>query len=151
TSMPGFTPPAPYQIEDNPDSMIDHSDLVFINPVGTGYSAAVAPNKNRNFWGVDQDADSLKQFIKRYLTKNNRWNSPKYLFGESYGTPRTDVLANLLETAGVKLDGIVLQSSILNYNANCDMASDYIGNSNNGSSPVSCAGFVPSYGTVGAY
>ncbi|MCM3356333.1 hypothetical protein M3615_21605, partial [Bacillus halotolerans] len=64
---------------------------------------------------------------------------------------RTDVLANQLETAGVKLDGIVLQSSILNYNTNCDMASDYVGNSNRGASPVSCAGFVPSYGTVGAY
>jgi len=115
TSMPGFTPPAPYQIEDNPDSMIDHSDLVFINPVGTGYSAAVAPNKNRNFWGVDQDADSLKQFIKRYLTKNNRWNSPKYLFGESYGTARSCVLAYKLHEDGVDLNGVTLQSSILDY------------------------------------
>ena len=115
TSMPGFTPPAPYQMEDNPDSMIDHSDLVFINPVGTGYSAAVAPNKNRNFWGVDQDADSLKQFIKRYLTKNNRWNSPKYLFGESYGTARSCVLAYKLHEDGVDLNGITLQSSILDY------------------------------------
>ena len=72
TSMPSFTPPAPYQMEDNPDSLLDKSDLIFINPVGTGYSAAVAPRKNRDFWGVDQDADSIKQFIKRYLTKNNR-------------------------------------------------------------------------------
>ncbi|MFJ1214551.1 S10 family peptidase [Burkholderia pyrrocinia] len=115
TSMPGFTPPAPYQMEDNPDSMIDHSDLVFINPVGTGYSAAVAPNKNRNFWGVDQDADSLKQFIKRYLTKNNRWNSPKYLFGESYGTARSCVLAYKLHEDGIDLNGVTLQSSILDY------------------------------------
>ncbi|QTD92672.1 S10 family peptidase [Burkholderia anthina] len=115
TSMPGFTPPAPYQMEDNPDSMIDRSDLVFINPVGTGYSAAVAPNKNRNFWGVDQDADSLKQFIKRYLTKNNRWNSPKYLFGESYGTARSCVLAYKLHEDGVDLNGVTLQSSILDY------------------------------------
>lgn len=115
TSMPGFTPPAPYQMEDNPDSMIDHSDLVFINPVGTGYSAAVAPNRNRNFWGVDQDADSLKQFIKRYLTKNNRWNSPKYLFGESYGTARSCVLAYKLHEDGVDLNGVTLQSSILDY------------------------------------
>ncbi|MCA8093869.1 peptidase S1 [Burkholderia anthina] len=115
TSMPGFTPPAPYQMEDNPDSMIDHSDLVFVNPVGTGYSAAVAPNKNRNFWGVDQDADSLKQFIKRYLTKNNRWNSPKYLFGESYGTARSCVLAYKLHEDGVDLNGVTLQSSILDY------------------------------------
>ncbi|HEV3105832.1 MAG TPA: peptidase S1 [Trinickia sp.] len=115
TSMPNFTPPAPYQIEDNPDSLLDKSDLVFINPVGTGYSAAVAPHKNRDFWGVDQDARSIKQFIKRFLTKNNRWNSPKYLFGESYGTARSCVLAYLLHEDGVDLNGITLQSSILDY------------------------------------
>lgn len=79
TRMPGFTPPAPYAMEDNPDSLLDRSDLVFINPVGTGYSAAIAPWRNRDFWGVDQDAASLKQFIKRYLTANDRWNSPKFL------------------------------------------------------------------------
>jgi hypothetical protein len=76
TAMPSFTPPAPYQMEDNPDSLLDKSDLIFVNPVGTGYSAAIAPNKNRDFWGVDEDAGSIAQFIKRYLTKNNRWNSP---------------------------------------------------------------------------
>ncbi|MBC8751345.1 MULTISPECIES: S10 family peptidase [Paraburkholderia] len=115
TSMPGFTPPAPYSLEDNPDSLLDKSDLVFINPVGTGYSAAIAPKKNRDFWGVDQDADSIKQFIKRFLTKNNRWNSPKYLFGESYGTARSCVLAYRLHEDGVDLNGITLQSSILDY------------------------------------
>ncbi|CAB3758565.1 S10 family peptidase [Paraburkholderia solisilvae] len=115
TSMPNFTPPAPYQMEDNPDSLLDKSDLVFINPVGTGYSAAIAPHKNRDFWGVDQDADSIKQFIKRFLTKNNRWNSPKFLFGESYGTARSCVLAYRLHEDGVDLNGITLQSSILDY------------------------------------
>ena len=115
TSMPSFTPPAPYQLEDNPDSLLDKSDLVFINPVGTGYSAAVAPHRNRDFWGVDQDARSIKQFIKRFLTKNNRWNSPKYLFGESYGTARSCVLAYLLHEDGVDLNGVTLQSSILDY------------------------------------
>ena len=115
TSMPGFTPPAPYAMEDNPDSLLDKSDLVFINPVGTGYSAAVAPKTNRAFWGVDQDADSLKQFIKRFLTKNNRWNSPKFLYGESYGTARSCVLAYRLHEDGVDLNGITLQSSILDY------------------------------------
>lgn len=115
TSMPGFTPPAPYQMEDNSDSLLDRSDLVFINPVGTGYSAAIAPRKNRDFWGVDQDADSIKQFIKRFLTKNNRWNSPKYLYGESYGTARSCVLAYKLHEDGVDLNGITLQSSILDY------------------------------------
>jgi carboxypeptidase C (cathepsin A) len=115
TSMPSFTPPAPYSLEDNPDSLLDRSDLVFINPVGTGYSAAIAPNKNRDFWGVDQDARSIKQFIKRFLTKNNRWNSPKYLFGESYGTARSCVLAYLLHEDGIDLNGVTLQSSILDY------------------------------------
>ncbi len=115
TAMPGFTPPAPYTLEDNPDSLLDRSDLVFINPVGTGYSAAIAPNRNRDFWGVDQDAGSLKQFIKRYLTANDRWNSPKFLFGESYGTARSAVLAYALHEDGVDLNGVTLQSSILDY------------------------------------
>ncbi|MFI6044897.1 S10 family peptidase [Nocardia sp. NPDC051321] len=115
TKMPDFTPPAPYSMEDNPDSLIDTSDLVFVNPVGTGYSAAVAPHKNRDFWGVDQDAESLKQFIKRYLTKTHRWNSPKFLFGESYGTARSCVLAYKLHEDGVDLNGITLLSSILDY------------------------------------
>jgi carboxypeptidase C (cathepsin A) len=115
TSMPDFTPPAPYAMEDNPDSLLDHTDLVFINPVGTGYSAAIAPGKNRDFWGVDEDARSIKQFVKRYLTAFNRWNSPKFLFGESYGTPRTCVLSWMLHEDGVDLNGVVLQSSILDY------------------------------------
>lgn len=115
TSMPDFTPPAPYTLEDNTDSLLDRSDLVFINPVGTGYSAAVAPRKNRDFWGVDQDAASLKQFIKRYLTEFDRWNSPKFLFGESYGTARSAVLSYVLHEDGVDLNGVTLQSSILDY------------------------------------
>jgi carboxypeptidase C (cathepsin A) len=115
TSMPAFTPPAPYALEDNQDSLLDYTDLVFINPVGTGYSAAVAPGTNKDFWGVDEDARSIKQFIKRYLTAFNRWNSPKFLFGESYGTPRTSVLTWMLHEDGVDLNGVVLQSSILDY------------------------------------
>jgi carboxypeptidase C (cathepsin A) len=115
TSMPNFTPPAPYALEDNQDSLLDHTDLVFIDPVGTGYSTAVSPGSNKDFWGVDEDATCIKQFIKRYLTVFNRWNSPKYLFGESYGTPRTCVLTWMLHEDGVDLNGIVLQSSILDY------------------------------------
>jgi carboxypeptidase C (cathepsin A) len=115
TSMPSFTPPAPYKMEDNPDTLLDRSDLVFINPVGTGYSAAISPNKNKDFWGVDQDAGSLRQFIKRYLTVYRRWNSPKFLFGESYGTARSAVLAYLLHEDGVDLNGVTLLSSILDY------------------------------------
>jgi carboxypeptidase C (cathepsin A) len=117
TKMPSITPPPPYTLEDNSDTLIDRSDLVFINPVGTGYSTAIAPFKNRDFWGVDQDAASIKQFIKRFLTKYNRWNSPKFLFGESYGTARTCVLAWLLHEDGIELNGITLQSSVLDYKA----------------------------------
>jgi carboxypeptidase C (cathepsin A) len=115
TSLPNFTPPAPYEIETNPDSLLDVSDLVFINPVGTGYSAAIAPKVNKDFWGTDQDAASLKQFIKRYLTVYDRWNSPKFLYGESYGTARTCVLAYMLHEDGVDLNGLTIQSSILDY------------------------------------
>ncbi|KVC55177.1 peptidase S1 [Burkholderia ubonensis] len=115
TSMPNFTPPSPYALEDNADSLLDQTDLVFIDPVGTGYSTAVEPHTNKDFWGVDEDAGCIKQFIKRYLTVFNRWNSPKYLFGESYGTPRTSVLTWMLHEDGVDLNGIVLQSSILDY------------------------------------
>jgi carboxypeptidase C (cathepsin A) len=114
TRMPQFTPP-PYGLEPNPDSLLDKTDLVFINPVGTGYSAAIAPNTNRKFWGVDQDADSIKQFIKRFLTVYDRWASPKFLFGESYGTARSCVLAWKLHEDGIDLNGITLQSSILDY------------------------------------
>ncbi len=115
TKMPHFTPPAPYHLENNADSLLDRTDLVFINPVGTGYSTAIAPKKNKDFWGVDEDAKSIKQFIKRYLTVYGRWNSPKFLFGESYGTPRTCVLTWLLHEDGVDLNGVILQSSILDY------------------------------------
>jgi carboxypeptidase C (cathepsin A) len=115
TDMPKFTPAAPYTMEPNPDSLLDRSDLVFINPVGTGYSAAIAPNTNKDFWGVDQDAGSLRQFIERFLTVYDRWNSPKFLFGESYGTARSCVLAYLLHEAGIDLNGVTLQSSILDY------------------------------------
>jgi carboxypeptidase C (cathepsin A) len=123
TRLPGFTPP-PYALEDNPDCLLDKSDLVYINPVGTGYSAAIAPNRNTDFWGVDQDAASIRQFIKRYLTIYDRWNSPKFLYGESYGTARSCVLAWLLHEDGIDLNGVVLQSSILDYS---DVGNDPVG------------------------
>ncbi|MGV2293280.1 peptidase S1 [Trinickia sp. YCB016] len=121
SSFPNFTPPAPYQLLDNPDSLLDRSDLVFINPVGTGYSAAIAPSKNKDFWGVDPDAREIDRFIQRYLTMNNRWNSPKFLYGESYGTARSAVVSWVLHEDGIELNGITLQSSILDY-ANAESA-----------------------------
>jgi len=115
TSGTHYTPPAPYALKDNQESLLDQTDLVFIDPVGTAYSTAIAPHKNSDFWGVDEDAGSIAQFVKRYLTAFNRWNSPKFLYGESYGTPRTGPLTWLLHEEGVDLNGIILQSSLLDY------------------------------------
>ena len=114
-SMPTFTPPAPYTLEDNQECLLDQTDMVFVSSVGMGYSSAIEPHTNKEFWGIDDDAGCVKQFIKRYLTLFKRWNSPKYLFGESFGTPSTCVLTWLLHEDGVDLNGIVLQSSILDY------------------------------------
>ena len=141
TGEPSTSAPTPFPLVDNMETLLDTTDLVFVDAVGTGYSQAIAPNTNQTFWTVDRDAASFRDFVVRWLAANGRTASPKYLFGESYGTTRTPIVAQLLETAGVHLDGIVLQSSVLNYSSNCDQAS----------TAVSCAGFVPSYGQSGAY
>jgi carboxypeptidase C (cathepsin A) len=110
----GVTPPAPYKLEDNANSLLDKADLVFIDPVGTGFSHAVGKAQDKDFWGIDQDVKSLAQFISIYVTRNNRWNSPKFLIGESYGTFRSAVLGNYLqEHDNMYLNGIVLMSSVL--------------------------------------
>src|SRR6202041_952695 len=109
------TPPAPYKIEDNANSLLDKTDMVFIDPVGTGFSRAVGKAQNKDFWGVDQDVKMFAQFINTYLSRNNRWNSPKFLIGESYGTFRSVALANYLQSHdGIYINGIVLISSVLN-------------------------------------
>ncbi len=106
---------APYTIEDNADSLLDVADLVFIDPVGTGFSHAVLKGKDKDFWGVDQDVESLAEFIRTYVSRNDRWNSPKFLIGESYGTFRSAALANYLQSRdGMYFNGIVLVSSVLN-------------------------------------
>ena len=110
----GVTPPAPYKIEDNANCLLDKADLVFIDPVGTGFSHAVGKAKDKDFWGIDQDVKSLAQFITTYVTRNNRWNSPKFLIGESYGTFRSAALGNYLQDHdNMYLNGIVLMSSVL--------------------------------------
>ena len=111
----GFTPPAPYKLEDNANSLLDKADLVFIDPVGTGFSHAVGKAQNKDFWGVDQDVKMFAQFISIYTNRNNRWNSPKFLIGESYGTFRSVALGNYLQSHdGMYINGIVLISSVLN-------------------------------------
>src|SRR5438270_14046622 len=79
---------SPYKLMDNPDCLLDKSDLVFIDPVGTGFSHAVGKAQDKDFWGVDPDVKSLAQFITTYISRNNRWNSHKFMIGESYGTFR---------------------------------------------------------------
>jgi len=90
------TPPPPYDVVNNDSSLLDKTDLVFVDAIGTGYSHAVAKGKDKDFWGVDQDTKAFGQFIQRYLAKNGRWGSPKYLLGESYGTTRSAALSNWL-------------------------------------------------------
>jgi carboxypeptidase C (cathepsin A) len=106
---------APYQLVDNEYSLLDKTDLVFIDAIGTGYSHAVGKSEDKEFWGVDQDGHAFAKFIERYLSKNGRWNSPKYLMGESYGTTRSALLSNMLTRDGVALNGVVLVSSILDF------------------------------------
>lgn len=108
------TGPAPYQVVDNASSLLDKADLVFIDPVGTGFSRAVGKGQNKDFWGIDQDVKSLAHFVGVYVNRNNRWNSPKFLIGESYGTFRSVALANYLQSHdGMYINGIVLVSSVL--------------------------------------
>jgi carboxypeptidase C (cathepsin A) len=125
-----------FPIVDNAESLIATTDMVFIDPPGTGLSEAIHPNTNKTFWGADPDVRVMRDFIRRYVKVNNRANSELYLYGESYGTPRTDMLALSLESAGVHLTGIVLQSSLLNYMA---------------SNAETAVGSFPSYAAVAGY
>ncbi len=111
-TQPGLNPP----LVDNESSLLDTSDLVFVDAVGTGWSTLVARGKATDYYGVDEDAKAFAQFIERWTTRNARWQSPKFLFGESYGTTRAANVVNLLQTAGMAVNGVVLLSSALDYN-----------------------------------
>jgi carboxypeptidase C (cathepsin A) len=120
TASPGITPPAPYVLADNPDSLLDTTDLVFIDAPGAGFSRIVGRATGKRFWGVDEDLDAFEHFIERYLSVNQRWNSPKYLLGESYGTARAAMLAYRLSQSNIALNGVVLMSSVLNSGAHME-------------------------------
>ena len=107
--------PAPYSTVNNDQSLLDASDLVFIDAPGTGFSRIAGKDKEKAFFGVDQDIYAFTDFITQFLTKYGRWNSPKYLFGESYGTMRAAGLSLALQKADVDLNGIMLLSDILNW------------------------------------
>jgi len=111
---PEFAPPPPYEVVDNEYSILDVSDLVMIDPVGTGYSRPVGEAKGEDFWGVDQDIDSVARFIKAWVSENGRWASPKVLLGESYGGMRSGgVSLALLDAHGIALNGVVLVSPFM--------------------------------------
>jgi len=109
------TPPAPFTIVKNSDSLIDKTDLVFIDMMGAGLSRPLGKATGKDFWGVDQDINLFADTIQRYLTINGRWNSPKFILGESYGTLRGAGLVHALQDRGVQMNGIILLSSILDY------------------------------------
>ncbi|MBV8155856.1 MAG: peptidase S10 [Candidatus Eremiobacteraeota bacterium] len=111
-------PNPPFSLIENRYSLIDTTDLVFVDPPNTGFSRLARSAHPMEFMGVDQDAAAFSQFIHRFLTEQGRWNSPKFLFGESYGTTRTCVLVNLLQQEGVQINGVVLLSPALNWAIN---------------------------------
>lgn len=112
-SRPG-TPP--YPILDAPETILDVTDLVFIDPVGTGYSRPLGNHEGKEFWGLIEDATSMSEFIRDWVTANGRWNSPKFLLGESFGTTRAAKVAHMLESEmNLALNGIVFISQALDY------------------------------------
>ena len=108
-------PAPPYELVDNEATWLDFTDLVFIDPVGTGYSRARKPELGRRFWSVEGDVQSVGEFIRLYLGRAERWGSPLFLVGESYGTTRAAGLSGYLADRGIAFNGIMLVSSILNF------------------------------------
>src|ERR1700674_1334674 len=117
------TPAAPYSVVNNDFSLLDVSDLVFVDAPGTGFSRLSGKDHEKAFYGVDADAQAFADFITQFLGKYGRWNSPKYMFGESYGTTRAAVLSNVLETErDVDFNGVIMLSQILNFSFSADRA-----------------------------
>jgi carboxypeptidase C (cathepsin A) len=111
----GFMPPPPYELIDNESTWLTETDLVFIDPVGTGFSRAVDPKKAEKFFGVNGDIQSVGEFIRLYLTRYERWSSPLFLVGESYGTTRAAGLSGYLFEKGIAFNGIALISNVMNF------------------------------------
>jgi carboxypeptidase C (cathepsin A)/subtilisin family serine protease len=111
----GFLPAAPYHFESNPSTLLDKSDLVFVDAIGTGFSRAADSRSFGYFWGVRGDIEAFSEFIRLFITRNERWASPLFLFGESYGTLRAAGIAGYLAGKGISFNGITLLSTVLNY------------------------------------
>ena len=136
-SLPEMARPAPFRVSENPDTLLDKTDLVFIDAVTTGLSRPVGKAKPEDFFGVDKDLDAFARGIQRYLTVYGRWNSPKFIIGESYGTTRAAGLSSTLADRGVQLNGIVLVSTVLNF-------ADFTGDQ-------SLVNFLPTYAAAAFY
>jgi carboxypeptidase C (cathepsin A) len=142
TTEGAATPPAPYRVVDNAYSVLDKTDLVMIDPVGTGISRALGKKKDKDFWGVDQDIEEMSRFIKQYASDNHRWTSPKYLLGESYGTTRSAGIVEYLQTReNMALNGVILVSVAL------DIEAIFSWTGNDRPYPL----FLPSFAAVAAY
>jgi len=121
TANDSHSPAAPYRLADNEYSLLDASDLVFVDAPGTGFGHLRGPEKEKAFYGVDQDAHAFANFVVQFLSSHGRWNSPKYLFGESYGTTRAAQLANILQSEkSLDLNGVILLSQILSFDNSAD-------------------------------
>lgn len=120
---------APFDLIENPESLIDVADMVFIDPVGTGWSRTLGDASTDDYWGVKQDAASVREFIRRWLVEHKRWNSPKYLMGESYGTTRSGALLEALESGwtDIAINGVVLISTVLNFGLDATDAGNDVG------------------------
>jgi carboxypeptidase C (cathepsin A) len=138
----GLPGPPPYGLMDNDQTWLDVSDLVFIDPVGTGYSRPAEGQKATDFYGVKPDLDSVGDFIRLFLNRYQRWDSPKFLAGESYGTTRAVGLSSqLLDRYGISLNGIILISTVLNFQT-LDTS---------GSNDLAFALYLPSYTAIALY
>lgn len=134
--------PPPYRVEANPYSLLDKSDFVFIDPVSTGFSRAQGETSEKEFHGLESDISSVASFIKRYITRNNRWSSPLYIAGESYGTTRAAGLTHHLHTQhGISVNGVLLISAVLEF------ASLRFGDAND----LAYICFFPSYAATAHY
>ncbi len=142
TTDPEATPNAPFRLVDNASSILDKTDIVMIDPVGTGFSRAVGKAKDKDFYGVDADAKSIAHFIKNYITKSNRWNSPKFLLGESYGTFRNAAVVNHIQGHdGIYFNGVIMVSMVLDLGTISFLPGD----------DLSYILYVPSYAATACY
>ena len=142
TSNTHFMAPGSARLVDNPSTLLDVSDLVFVDPVGTGYSVATGKGTDKDFWGVDEDIREFSQFIRRWIAANDRAASPKFLLGESYGTFRSAGLVDRLQNDGMSFNGVILLSSLLDY-------ADDFGNPGDENIPAAFA--IPSEAAVAWY